>query len=106
MLSRSTNKRLRQRIMRNRTQAKISETFFKEQDTITSEQIFRELTMKMVKEMPFEELQKLITLKMIDPNSEESIKKIQDADTDDVERQFLRSLRHQQVILFEAEVNL
>ena len=72
---------------------------------VNDEYLFRDLARKMVSEMPLEELNKLIHLTKIDPNSEES-KKVLRQSMDRFKIDEIHQLRSQVVILYRAKVNL
>ncbi len=79
----------------------------KEEVKITNDEyFFRELAIKMVSDIPFEELKKLIKLTKTDPRSQDSSFKINDYRTPGFEKQRLIMMRNQDVIEFKAEVDL
>jgi len=73
---------------------------------IKEEHLFRELAIKMVKEMPFEELTKLMEFKKIDPNSQEVVQKLLDRNTSEAEKTKLMRLRQERLFEFSANVDL
>jgi len=89
--------------MKNKVQVKFLLEFSRSH--ITDEDIFRNLAKKMVAEMPFEELSKLLKFTKLDPNSSESEAKILDPNISKNERERLMGLKKEQVILYEAEFN-
>ena len=91
--------------MLNKVEVKVNAELLKN-TVVTDEHIFRDLARKMVTEMPFDELSKLIKFTKTDPTANEVIAKINDYKTDEHERQHLMLLERQQVILYEAEVFL
>lgn len=73
---------------------------------INDEFLFRELAHKLVKDMPLEELKKLIFFTKTDANTPESVSKINNYLTPHDEKHLLIRLRDEQVLLYEAQINL
>jgi len=73
---------------------------------VNDEYLFRELVHKMIREIPFDELKKLMNFTKTDPNTREAKSKINDYRTPDNERHLLIMLERQKLILYEAEVFL
>ena len=91
--------------MLNKVEVRVTPEFI-EYTAVNDEYVFRELARKMVSEMPADELKKLIKFTKTDPNTQESMEKINDPLTAEHERHRLRMLKRQQIILYEAEVYL
>jgi hypothetical protein len=91
--------------MLNRAEVKVNLGLLKS-TAVIDDHIFRDLVRKMVTEMPFDELSKLMKFTKTDPTTSEVRAKIFDCKTDEHERQHLMLLERQQVILYEAEVFL
>ena len=62
--------------------------------------------MRIVKEMPIDELHKLIEFTKTDPNSEHSKRVLCDKDCPDWQKGRIHQLRDEGVILYEAECDL
>lgn len=91
--------------MTQKTEVLISREFLSNSE-ITDEQIFRDLCQRIVNDIPFSELSKLIHFTKTDPNSEASIEMLKDFRTSDFEREQLLRLQLQSVVLYEAEICL
>lgn len=91
--------------MKNRLEVKIRPEILKE-NQINDEYIYRDLAVRMVKEMPIDELHKLIEFTKTDPNSEHSKRVLWDEDYPDWQKRQIYQLRHEDVILYEAECDL
>ena len=91
--------------MTQKTEVLVSREFLSNSE-ITDEQIFRDLCQRIVNDIPFSELNKLIRFTKTDPNSEASIKMMKDFRTSDFERERLLRLQLQSVVLYEAEICL
>jgi len=72
--------------------------------------LFRELAIKIVADIPFTELQKLMKFKKTDPFSSESEEILQDTNQDsnvlNYEHIKIKLLQEQNLLLFEAECDL
>lgn len=88
--------------MKNRVEVKVNKKVF-EQTHLTEEQIMRDLATKMVREMPFEELKKLLKFEKLDPHSEQSSIKLQDITTPEWEKQRIITMRQADTTLYSAE---
>lgn len=70
------------------------------------ENVFRQMASDLLNGMSMQELQKIFKFKKTDSNSEETLRKIRDDETDDYEKKRLIDLRLQRLVLYEVEVNL
>ena len=70
---------------------------------LTDEYMFRELARKMVNDMPYDDLQKIMTFTKTDPCSEHSKKALRDRSAPDWLKSQIRILREQDVVLFEVD---
>ena len=91
--------------MKNRVQFKTRPELLKDTG-IDDEYLFRDLAMRMVKEMPIDELHKLMEFSKTDPNSEHSKRVLWDEDYPDWQKRQVYQLRNEDVILYEAECDL
>jgi len=91
--------------MKTRVELKISTELLKK-NKINDEHLFRILAVKMVKEMPIDELHKLMNLSKINPNSEYSRRILRDKDCPELNKRRIHQLRNEDVILYEAECDL
>lgn len=73
--------------------------------SINDEYLFRQLAQKIVSQIPFDELKKVMELTKIDPNSNEIRAKINDYKTPEYERWHYIELQRRNVILYKAKTN-
>ena len=71
---------------------------------LTDEYLFRELARKLINDLSFEDLSKLIKLTKTDPFTQDGIKLMRDPTIDIREKERINLLRARGVILYEAEV--
>ena len=91
--------------MKNRLEVKIRPELLKDTQ-IDDEYLYRDLAMRMVKEMPIDELHKLMILSKVDPNTDHSKKVLWDEDYPDWQKKQIYQLRNEDVILYEIECDL
>jgi len=91
--------------MKNRTQIQVN-TEIIGNAPISDEYFFKRLVYGMIFKMPFEELSRFIKFTKIDPNSPESVQKINSIETPEAERSNLIMLERNKVIIYEAEISL
>ena len=90
--------------MENRSEIKVTREMFNNTE-INDEYLFRELAIKIVDEIPLDELHKLFKLTKIDPHSDESQKVLRDS-RDIFEIEQIMELRRQHVILYQAKLDI
>jgi len=73
---------------------------------ITDEYLFRELARKLINDLSFEDLSKLIKFTKTDPFTRDGIKLMRDSTISPYEKERINLLRARGVILYEAEVNV
>lgn len=71
---------------------------------LTDEHLFRELARKLINDLPFEDLSKLIKLTKTDPFTRDGIKLMKDPTIPPHEKERVNLLRARGMILYEAEV--
>lgn len=91
--------------MKNKIQIKVSREMLKHSQ-INDYYLYRELAVKMVKEMPMQELRKLIEFTKTDPNSEHSKRVLWGEDYPAWRKTLIHQLRNESAILYEAECYL
>ena len=91
--------------MKNRLEVKIRPEHL-EDIRVNEDYIYRSLAMRMIKEMPMDELRKLIEFTKTDPNSEHSKRVLWDVDYPDWQKIQIYELRNEDLILYEAECDL
>ena len=72
---------------------------------LSDEFLFRELARKIIVDMDFEELQKIMSFTKTDPYSEES-KHILINSTDEYLKERIKRLMNNETVLFEANMNI
>ena len=75
-------------------------------ERFNDERLFRDLAVEMVRDMPMEELHKLIRLTKIGPYSEESENKFFDHMQPDGVKEHLILLKKKNIVLYEAVCDL
>jgi hypothetical protein len=73
---------------------------------ITDEYLFRQLTIRLINDLSFEDLSKLIKFTKTDPFTRDGIKLMRDPTIDPHEKERINLLRARGVILYEAEVSV
>lgn len=71
---------------------------------VTDEYIFRRMAARVVEDMPFEDLQRMISLKKIDPESEQSNLALMSPIVPSWVKKQIIELRQDKLIKYEAEV--
>lgn len=90
--------------MRNKTQIKVTRGSYYHKSS--DDFIYREMTQKLVRDMPTEELKKLFVMSKINPFSKEYQDMLHRAQTPDAKGQQIQSLMDEDVILYEVVCNL
>lgn len=73
---------------------------------LKDEFFYRDLAMKMVREIPINELHKLFKITKTDPGNLRSIRKMSDDNCPNWEKEKIRLLLEEKAILFEIECDL
>lgn len=81
-----------------KTQVEVTREFLKD-SVISEEQIYRDLAHRLIKEMPFEALSKIIQFNKINPNDPNSENHL-------LNKELYIKLKNRELILFEARLDI
>ena len=74
------------------------------QHKLTDEFIFRDMANKIIHEMEFSDLQKLFTMKKVDPLCSDSMDVLRDPEASEYDKNEIHRLRHIESVLFKIKI--